>query len=172
VRRDTIRVPVRLAVGVALAGASWGCAADKLRISSHPPGAEVFIDDQFVGTTPVAWEVSRAQHGTRFHVRLEDKGYAPYETDARTVVSGGRVALAILTSAISLAFQKPSYYRPIEATLRPLREGEQPGAAPERAPARTGDSAVRLRQLEQLHDQGLITDEEYERKRRAILNEL
>lgn len=169
---------------LALAAVLCGCAAETLTIKSSPPGAEVFINDQLVGHTPVVWTVSREEHGIRHRVRIEDEGYQPYETEARTVVSDGRIAVAILTSAISLAFQKPTYYPPIDATLIPLgdradhhessqlHEAGKPVAAPGAAPAPSSDAATRLRQLEALHAEHLISDKEYEQKRRAILNDL
>jgi hypothetical protein len=113
---------------LALAALLCGCSAEKLTIKSDSSGAKVFVNDQLVGVTPVVWEVSREQHGIRHRVRIEDEGYQPYETEARTVVSGGRIAVAILTSAISLAFQKPTYYPPIEAILKPLGESTRRSA--------------------------------------------
>ena len=43
--------------------------------------------------------------------------------------------------------------------------------APPEAPAGT-DAASRLRQLQSLHDQGFVTDEEFEAKRQEILRDL
>lgn len=52
-----------------------------LSVTSDPSGAQVFIDDVFVGTTPL-------QNGTlvgTHRVRVEAEGYTPFETDVDVV---------------------------------------------------------------------------------------
>ena len=68
----------------------------------------------------------------------------------------------------------------IERTLPSLRAAPQPAIQPEAAPAPAPAAAApsssasadeRLRKLKKLHDDGLITDEAYQKKQQEILNE-
>lgn len=54
-------------------------------ISSNPTGAQVFVDNQPMGITPVTATLSRKDHHT---VRVEMAGYAPYEMKLTRGVSG------------------------------------------------------------------------------------
>jgi hypothetical protein len=67
--------PARAALVVALlAAAAWsgGCVHRRLTIRSNPPGAQVYIDDQEVGTTPIS--VSYTYYGTR-KIQLVKDGF-------------------------------------------------------------------------------------------------
>ncbi|HJL19703.1 MAG TPA: DUF697 domain-containing protein [Sandaracinaceae bacterium LLY-WYZ-13_1] len=62
-----------------------------------------------------------------------------------------------------------------EAAREAVREGEVEGedaGAPAKGKASVDDLAERLATLEELHDKGLISDRELERRREAILNEV
>ncbi len=50
-------------------------------VTSDPSGARVFIDDVFVGTTPLRYGTLTGTH----RVRVERSGYTPYETDLEVV---------------------------------------------------------------------------------------
>jgi hypothetical protein len=54
----------------------------------------------------------------------------------------------------------------------PRRAAPQPASAPAPAPAPAEDPTDRLRRLKGLHDEGLITDEEFKAKRAQILSEV
>ena len=66
-------------LGTALAGclALAGCVDRRLFITSDPPGARVYLNDQDVGTTPL--EVDFTWFGT-YDVRLHREGFEPLVT--------------------------------------------------------------------------------------------
>ncbi|HEX5872072.1 MAG TPA: PEGA domain-containing protein [Longimicrobium sp.] len=83
---------MRRFVAVSLVAASLsGCATimhgsnQPVGISSSPTGAQVFVDNQPMGITPVTATLSRKDHHT---VRVEMAGYAPYEMKLTRGVSG------------------------------------------------------------------------------------
>lgn len=64
---------VSFALGVAaICLSSTGCVRRRLTVRSFPPGAQVFVDDQEVGTTPVS--TSFVYYGTRKVTLIKD-GY-------------------------------------------------------------------------------------------------
>jgi hypothetical protein len=66
--------PSRLALAVALVAAlsSTGCVRRRLTVRTQPPGAQVFVDDQEIGTTPCS--SSFVYYGTRKVTLIKD-GY-------------------------------------------------------------------------------------------------
>ena len=57
-----------------------GCVDRKIRITSEPPGARVWLNDTEIGTTPA--EADFRYYG-RYDVRLEKPGYEPLWTDKK-----------------------------------------------------------------------------------------
>jgi len=55
-----------------------GCLERRIRVTSEPPGALVWLNDREIGRTPV--ETSFTFHGD-YDVRLELEGYEPVHTD-------------------------------------------------------------------------------------------
>ena len=88
---------------------SSGCATiitgadpdQRIRIRSQPPGAQVFVDGEHVGQTPLRMKVNRRQH---HEVRIEKEGYHAYHAEMRpgfnwwvmgNIVLGGLIGVAI-----------------------------------------------------------------------------
>jgi hypothetical protein len=76
---------------VLLMGLMSGCCTimngrhQDIGMSSAPPGAKVYVDSVYVGTTPVVVPIKRnATHV----VRLEKDGYEPYDATLTHKVSG------------------------------------------------------------------------------------
>ena len=73
----------------ALLSGSTGCATfvtgggpdQKIRITSQPTGAKVYIDGDYKGTTPTSVNVTRVDNHA---VRIVLEGYAPYERTIKT----------------------------------------------------------------------------------------
>lgn len=69
-----------------------GCASimtggsSQVNVSSHPRGAEIFIDDESVGRTPTT--ISIHEPGSTFRLRIQLEGFQPYETVLKRKVSG------------------------------------------------------------------------------------
>jgi hypothetical protein len=66
--------PLRLALAIALLAVlfSSGCVRRRLTVRTQPPGAQVFVDDQEIGTTPCS--SSFVYYGTRKITLIKD-GY-------------------------------------------------------------------------------------------------
>jgi len=62
---------------VLVAGTLSGCIERRIEITSEPPGAMVFLNDQQIGTTPT--QAVFRYHGV-YDVRLEKEGYEPLIT--------------------------------------------------------------------------------------------
>src|SRR5262245_48203574 len=77
-RRDPVGRPERIraysmaAMLVMLLIAASGCVRRRMTIVSNPPGAQVFIDKQEIGTTPVS--TAYIYYGTR-EIQLAKDGY-------------------------------------------------------------------------------------------------
>lgn len=75
-----MRIPVAILLVLVFTLALPGCVRRKLLITSDPPGALVYRNDQEVGRTPI--EVPFTWYGTS-DIRLEKAGYAPLWTTAK-----------------------------------------------------------------------------------------
>jgi hypothetical protein len=107
----TMKFSVLLVCGCALGllFAGGGCATlvtgggqdQAVRISSNPRGADVYVDDQPMGKTPLSLRLSRKDD---HFVRVEKEGYRPYEKQLKSgfnpwmignVLFGGIVGIVI-----------------------------------------------------------------------------
>lgn len=83
--------PLVLILAACVSVSTSGCASmfspgpDHVMVSSRPEGADVWLDDEPVGRTPVIVPVERGSDG-RF--RLEMEGHPPLEVDRNKVVNG------------------------------------------------------------------------------------
>lgn len=154
-----------------------GCASpikstNTIRIESTPAGAAVYASGAELGETPLSIVpgevfpsrfVTSAQEGIVYRytgtLTLKKPGCETYSTQVNDAVLSKDIQVKLTCD--------PNYQPPQPAAVE---------AAPVRSPAvqsPAGDPlAARLQRLEALHQQGLITDEEYQTQRRRILNEL
>lgn len=70
----------RLLVTALAAAALAGCSERRIRVTSEPPGALVWLNDREIGRTPV--ETGFTFHGD-YDVRLELPGFEPVHTERR-----------------------------------------------------------------------------------------
>lgn len=150
---------------VALSLALMGCAESTV-IRSYPPGAKLYINDQFKGVTPQILTVPRSQFDSqKFQVRLERDGYAPVDQTLPTRTCPGRVVGGVFSLGISFIFKPPTCFDSHQDfSMTPL-----PGQT-----AATHQPTVeeRLERIERMRNQGTITNEEYEHYRSEILKGL
>lgn len=100
---------VSVALVVCIIGSSPGCATiatgggedQAVRVSSTPRGADVFVNDELVGKTPMSIRLPRKDD---HHVRIEKVGYQPYERELRSgmnawlfgnIILGGLIGLGV-----------------------------------------------------------------------------
>jgi hypothetical protein len=103
---------------------------------------------------------------------LDDRLFYAHSIPLRLAAFGPPLSPETLPAAVTEP-AAPAPAEPGPAVAAPV-EAPAPAAepAPAAQPAAAGDVVQRLETLERLHDQGLITDEEYRAKRQAILDEL
>jgi hypothetical protein len=155
-----------------------GCSSTTT-FNSIPGGAKLYLDGAYMGTTPYAYSDSKIMMTTTT-VRMEMDGYDPFvgqitrneEADVGAIIGGIFVWIPFLWAM---------QYRPDHTyVLKPATGGtsdttvvtpkpETPVVAPGSEVAKS--KADRLRELKQLLDENLITQEDYNRQKQKILDE-
>lgn len=165
---------ITLAPGCAPMGAKPG----RVEVTSEPAGADVYAMGSKVGVTPLTLDQDvvfpltyPAEKQTLYGViELRKAGCA----DARQGVSTRALARGIHVrldcgEAATAEKPAPSEMQPAPA-LTPVPAGGQ--VAPTATPKETSGIEQRLRQVKDLRDKGLITEQEAQEIRRRILDEL
>ena len=157
------RAPLWMAIAaIALAG---GCT-EATSIRTYPPGAQVTIDEKPIGVSPTVFRVPSHDVAGTYKYRIDHDGYLPAEGELRTRVSTGRIVGAVFTTCITCIFRGfRTLPDNLEVELKPLNSGlTAPGG-------NAGSTADRLRRIQDLYDQGLMTEQEYKRYRSQLLHE-
>lgn len=159
---------------ILLAGSIFfmSCSSTTL-IQSNPSGAKLYLNGEPVGTTPYSHTDTKII-GTQTTVQLQLEGYQPLHTyfsrdeevDIGAVVGGVFVLIPFLWT---MKYKAAHYYE-----LTPLTEGYSIAPTPPTKKAsHSSDKSKtdRLRELKQLLDEGIITQEEFEKEKKKILDE-
>lgn len=154
-----------------------GCASivngttQAVSVSSDPPGARVEVDGDPQGSTPLSMELKR-KHNHLITISMD--GYQTEQVAVNKVMSGA-VAGNILAGGFigwGIDAANGSQYKLKPDTIAVVL---RPGETDERslvASVDEIDTPTRLRQLESMRNEGLITDDEYQATRRAIIEKL
>lgn len=135
-----------------------GCG-DHVLIRTAPPGAKAYVDGKLIGRTPVDFHVPRSEIKPH-SLRVEKEGFEPVDDAIRTRIAPGRVVGAFFSLGIVYLFRSPMDLVRLETyELSPALSTEHDRAIGEA-----------LRHVQELHDQGKISDEELTRRREEILN--
>lgn len=86
-----------------------GCA-ETVYLTSRPSGANVYINGEQVGRTPMNYSVLPAQWKPPYRYKIERSGYLPAEGELATRVSEGRVIGGIFSLGLSLFFKQPDTF--------------------------------------------------------------
>jgi hypothetical protein len=131
--------------------AATGCA-HRTWIRSNPPGASVYVGDQFVGLTPCLYSTPASQLRDHTPVRIERPGYQTAQGELQTAVLPSRIVGGLFTLGLVPLFKQPhTYHSQHTFTLRPLTRAD------------------RLAQLDDRHWRGEGSDAECRDRRCAIL---
>ena len=100
-----------IAFVVSVAVVLAGCASTTV-IQSEPNGAQLRIDAQPVGATPVTFTEGAVWHWTKHSITLEAPGYRTYHGQMTTQVAPLYIVLGLLCLLpfLLVAEFKPSYY--------------------------------------------------------------
>lgn len=142
-----------------------GCASSTM-INSVPSGAKVYINGESVGTTPYLYSDTKVV-GSVVNVDLVKDGYETlYTSFTRTEqVNAGAIVGGLF---LLFPFLWTMEYKPTRNyELVPLRPVNQSLNTEAVKPA-----AERLKELKQLLDDKLITEKEFEARKKVILEEL
>ena len=158
-------------LAAALVGALWlsGCAETTV-IRAYPPGTKVVVNGQVAGIGPtIDYSVPRSEMPSDgvFHYRAEREGYRPADGEFRTHIGNGRVVGTIFTLGVLFLFKSPATL-PEEVAI--VLDPVAPNAGVKGASS--DDPTAQLKHLEELFNQGVITDEEYRRERYKVLHSL
>lgn len=120
---------------------SSGCATivtgggedQSVRVASMPKGADVFVDDQLVGQTPISLRLTRKDDHM---VRVQKAGYAPYERHVKSGFNPWMIGNVLFGGIIGIVVDAVSGTNPaLSPTNIHAKLKEAPSAAPSAAPS-------------------------------------
>ena len=158
-------------ISLLLAGSVFltSCASTTI-IQSNPSGAKVYLNGEPVGTTPYIHRDTKIVSSTTT-VKLEKDGYDPLNTsfsrdeevDVGAIIGG----IFVLVPFLWTMKYKPTHT--YELTPSSGTEQQKIKITPQQNQSKS--KADRLRELKQLLDEKIITQEEYEKEKKKILEE-
>ena len=177
-RRFTLHISVLFLTATLIAS----CASSTM-IQSIPSGAKLYLNEQPVGNTPYKMRDTKIT-GTCTDVRLEMDGYEPLytsickdeEAHAGAIVGGIFFLIPFLWT---MKYQASHTYELYPAGTYDTEDGleyvpeptQQRQQQNEPNKVETRSKAERLRELKALHDDGILTKEEFEQEKKKILDE-
>ncbi len=144
------------------------CSSSTL-IMSEPSNAKLYLNGQYVGTTPYQHKDKKVV-GTTTNVRLEKEGYETLHTSFSRDedVDVGAIIGGIFFLFPFIWTMKYDPTRTYEMT--PLYGNENfHDARPGAKNSLTSEKAEKLRELKKLLDEKIITQEEFDREKKKIL---
>lgn len=145
-----------------------GCA-ESTHIRTSPASARVYVDGQYVGISPTVFTAPRSEFRNVRTCRAELDGYAPAEEPMRTGLSVGRFIGALFSLGIVYIFKSPYVFRGRHDLVLTKLSGPESAGAAAPAAAAAPTTEARLERIKRLREQGLITQEEYDRHQVEIL---
>lgn len=145
------------------------CASTTI-INSNPSGAKVYLNGESVGITPYTHRDTKIV-GSTTSVKLEKEGYEPLNTsfsrdeeaDVGAIIGG----IFVLVPFLWTMKYKPAH----TYELTPSSGNDQPIIKTIPQQNQTKSKAARLRELKQLLDEEVITQEEFEKEKKKVLEE-
>jgi len=143
-----------------------GCT-ESTRIRTTPPGATVWVNGSELGEAPVEFKArSWSVRPNAYRYRAELPGYLPVDGYVQPHLSVSRVIAAAIFWCFTCSFH--GFFVFDEETEIALA----PEGSPSESSTAEDPAATRLRRLQALRDEGLITAEEYERYKADVLREV
>ncbi|MFW6201466.1 MAG: PEGA domain-containing protein [Gemmatimonadota bacterium] len=122
----TILTAAILIVATTACGALFNSGPAQVAVNSTPGGADIFVDGQRMGQTPMILELTKSDNHT---VELRREGYRPLSFNLNRQVSAGYVILDVLGGLVPIVIDAAtgSWYTlsesNIEGTLQPDSAG-------------------------------------------------
>lgn len=164
-----------------------GCATmlqsgpDMIVVNSKPKGARVLLDNLPVGSTPVTVAVGRSRECI---IQIEKEGYKTVVVDRDKVIAGWFIPGNLLwllvwpvfpvAMIVDLASSNQGKYptSPINVDLVEESDGEAKASDQKFKAILIEGAAGKLKELKELKDSGILTEEEYETRRKALVDKL
>lgn len=160
------------ALSISLAGAILlaSCSSSTI-IQSNPSGAKVYIDGEAVGITPYTHRDTKIV-GTSTSVVLEKEGYAPFNTsfsrnesvDVGAIIGGLFVWVPFLWT---MKYKPTHTYELVPSTAATT----QVVTTEQKKSDLSKTKVEKLRELKKLLDEKVITQEEFDKEKKKVLDE-
>lgn len=163
-RTIALKTASMILVGVVLFSS---CVSTTL-IRSNPSGAKIYLNSEPVGETPYSHSDTKIV-GSITNVRLEKEGYESFNTSfsRNEEVDVGAIIGGIFVLAPFLWAMK---YKPSHTyELSPLLDDQS--NIPSEKKQKIKSKADKLRELKELLDEKIITQEDYEKEKKKILEQ-
>ncbi|MGB4414966.1 MAG: PEGA domain-containing protein [Paludibacter sp.] len=158
-----------VAIALAVAVLFSGCASSTM-INSSPAGAKVYINGESVGTTPYLYTDTKVL-GSVINIDLVKEGYEPLYTSftrSEQVNAGAIVGgLFFLFPFLWTMEYKPTH----NYELVPLAATNQDTQVQSEQTQPALSKVQRLKELKQMLDENLITQDEFNKAKQKILDE-
>lgn len=171
-------------IAIVLTGSVFisGCTSATL-IQSTPSGAKLYLDGEPVGNTPYKHKDSKVVTTTT-RVKLELDGYETLTTtfskdeEINVCAACGGIFFLVPwlwvlgykdTHTYELKPIVPGSEQPVQNTAKPAEEKTQPVKEQEQQTGAKKSKADQLRELKQLLDEKIITEQEFEKEKKKIL---
>ena len=138
-------------------------------IQSNPPKAKVYLDGAFVGETPYLHMDSKIV-GSSMVVKLEKEGYNPFVT---TITKDEEVNVGAIIGGLFVVvpFLWTMQYQPSHNyNLIPLSTENEALPEIKNLQTSTMSRADRLRELKNLLDEKIITNAEFDKEKKKVLD--
>ena len=159
--------------------------SQEVAVSSNPGRATVKVNGQIKGKTPVTLDLKRNKS---HRIRIELDGYQPYGVALKkrvnawvlgNIIFGGIIGLVIDAVDGAIYTIKPDTIQAIllkdESAVVSVDVQKQPTGDLQKIGQmeKVGEStAERLKELKDLKDNGILTEDEYETKRKELVDQL
>jgi hypothetical protein len=151
---------------LAIAVLFTGCASSTL-IQSNPSGAKLYVDGSLVGSTPYSHRDTKIV-GSRTDVRMVKEGYetlyTSFSRDEEVAVGPIIAGLFVWIPLLWVMKYQPVHHYELE-------KASMKTDAPHPSAPANQSKAQKLRELKQLLDDKIITQEEFEAEKHKILGE-
>ena len=141
--------------------------SETVLIRSTPPDAEVFIDGEPRGKTPLRYKVARGDLKEQ-KLQLKKRGYEPVEDVLRLRIAPGRVVGAVFTLGLLYAFRDPYYLAGAERAFLLTKDPAEVSAAQQAERDRA--TGRELRELNERYKRGEISEVERDQRAEQLLN--
>jgi hypothetical protein len=138
-------------------------------IQSNPSKAKIYLDGAYIGETPYLYEDTKIV-GSSMVIKLEKEGYKPLVS---TITRDEQVDVGAIVGGMFFVFPFlwTMKYEPFHNyELRPMEEA--PVIETQKNQAIHRSKAERLRELKLLLDDQIVTQEEFEKEKKKILDEV